>query len=53
LADDEEGMLVNKAMLMASLGRGITREELLELMNIVMLKRKDKRNYFLVILKSF
>ena len=38
LADDEEGTLVNMAMLMASSGRGITQHELLELMNIVMLQ---------------
>ena len=52
LTDDEEGVLVNMAMLMATSGRGMTREELLELMNIIMQERIDKRIYVPATMKS-
>ena len=52
LSDDEEGMLVNMAMFLASSGRGIRQEELLELMNTVILEIQDQRTYVLATLKS-
>ena len=37
---------------MAHCGSGINREELLDLMNIVMLERKDPREYVLATMKT-
>ena len=50
--EDEEGTLANLAMLMATSGRGITRTELLELMNLCMSERFDHREYVPATMKS-
>ena len=50
--EDKEGTLANLAMLMATSGRGITRTELLELMNLCMSERFDHREYVPATMKS-
>ena len=43
MSDDEEGVLANIAILMANCGRGICREEVLELLNLSLAEKTDKR----------
>ena len=52
MSDDEEGCLANIAILMASCGRGINKDELLELINIVMSEKKNMREFVPATLKT-
>ena len=52
LHEDQEGLLCDLAILMAKCGRGITREEILELINLVLMDRKDSREYVPATLKT-
>ena len=50
--EDKEGTFANLAMLMASSAREITKNELLELMNLCMSKKIDKHKYVLATMKT-
>ena len=43
LSEDEEGLLTNVALLLSHIGHGICREELLDLVNIILQEKRDKR----------
>ena len=52
LSPDEEGTLANLAILLGHCGRGICREELLDLINILLIERKDKRTFIPATMKT-
>ena len=52
LSECEEGCLANIAILMGHCGRGINKEELLELMNLVLIEKKDRREFIPATMKS-
>ena len=52
LSPNEEGTLANLAILLGHCGRGICRDELLDLINIVLIEKKDKRTFVPATMKT-
>ena len=50
--NDEEGTIANIAKLMATCGRGLCKEELLDLINLILLEKSDKRQFVPATMKT-